>query len=47
MPCEITGYHSGAAEDSSLLARNDVSFGELLPAFLRIVVPSCSGSSLI
>jgi hypothetical protein len=28
MSCEITGYHSGAAEDSSLLARNDVSFGE-------------------
>jgi len=26
MPCEITGYHTGAAVDSSLLARNDVSF---------------------
>jgi hypothetical protein len=28
MLCEITGYHSGTAEDSSLLAGNDVSFGE-------------------
>jgi hypothetical protein len=28
MPYEITGSNSGAAEDSSLLACNDVSFGE-------------------
>jgi len=42
--CDISGYHSGAAEDSSLLGSDAVWTGKQFAAFQRLVISSSTGS---
>jgi hypothetical protein len=42
--CDISGYHSGTTEDSSLLGRDSVWTGKQFPAFQKLVIPSSTGS---
>ena len=42
--CDISVYHSGTTEDSSLLGRDAVWTGKQFPAFQRLVMSSSTGS---